>query len=215
MTPPQPDFRRLLAAGENHLEAACPALRRLIHAYGPCRLTPEPDLFRTLVRAMIAQLISTAAARTITARLECQVNGQMTPQQIMKLSDEEFQRCGISGGKRRAIRELAAHFLACPDFGVQVQQADDATVRQRLLPLRGVGPWTVDMVLMFGLGRPDIWPVGDLGLRAGVRALFVLPDLPDSQTMIKVAEPWRPYRTIASWYLWRSRGWVPQSGNNA
>ena len=214
MTPLEADFPKQVAAVETHLQAVCPRLAQLINDLGPCRLTPEPDLFRTLVRAMIAQLISTAAARTISARLEAKVCGQITPLQIVGLSDEQFQQCGISGGKRRAIRELAGHFLTNRGFAEQVREVDDETVRRLLLPLRGVGPWTVDMVLMFGLGRLDIWPVGDLGLRAGVRELFSLTELPDSQQMTQLAEPWRPYRTIASWYLWRSRGWVPQSGND-
>lgn len=207
------DYADMCRAAERHLAEVAAPFAELIERVGPCSLTPEPDLFRTLVRAMIAQFISTAAARSITGRLETRLKGKLTATGILKLTDEDFQTCGIRGGKLRSIRELAEHFRANRKFARSVLEADDEGVRKLLLPLRGIGPWTVDMILMFGLARPDVLPVGDLGLRAGVRDLFQLPELPEAKALQTLAESWRPYRTIATWYVWRSRGWVPQSGN--
>ncbi len=205
------DFETQLRAAEAHLASVSPPLAEMIARVGPCTLTAEPDLFRVLVRAIVAQLISTAAARTISGRLEAAVKGRLTPAAVLKLSDDQFKACGISGAKRKAIRGLAEHFRTNRGFAKQVGGATDEDVRKLLLPLTGIGPWTVDMVLIFGLGRPDVLAVGDLGLRAGVRDLFGLPDLPTPKQLVELTEPWRPYRSVATWYLWRSRGWVPQS----
>ena len=205
------DFETQLRAAEAHLASVSPHLAGMIARVGPCTLTAEPDLFKVLVRAIVAQLISTAAARTITGRLEAAVKGRLTPAAVLKLTDDEFKACGISGAKRKAIRGLAEHFRATRGFAKRVGGAPDEDVRKLLLPLTGIGPWTVDMVLIFGLGRPDVLAVGDMGLRAGVRDLFGLPDLPTPKQLAELTEPWRPYRSVATWYVWRSRGWVPQS----
>jgi DNA-3-methyladenine glycosylase II len=157
---------------------------------------------------MIAQLISTPAARSINARLEAALGGKVTPSRLLALTDDELKACGVSGNKAKAIRGLAEHFRANRGFARAVARADDLTVRERLLPLRGVGPWTVDMVLMFAFSRLDVLPVGDLGLRAGVRDLYGLRELPTSSELTEIAEPWRPYRSVGTWYLWRYRGWT-------
>lgn len=204
------DFAALLRTAEAHLAGVSPAFAGLIAKVGPCTLVPETDVFRVVVRAIVAQLISTAAAKTISARLDAAVNGKLTPAAVLKLADADFQSCGISGGKRRAIRGLAERFQVSRTFRRRVLAADDAGVRELLLPIPGIGPWTVDMVLVFGLGRPDVLPVGDLGLRSGVRDLFGLPALPTAAELTALAEPWRPYRTIATWYVWRAKGWTPE-----
>jgi DNA-3-methyladenine glycosylase II len=200
-------------AAEAHLTAACPRMAGLVTRVGRCTLSPEPDLFHVLVRAMVSQLISTAAAKTIQARLLAKLGGTLTPGRLAGLPEDDLRSCGLSGAKARALRELAEHFRANRSFARKLAAADDAAARAMLLPLRGVGPWTVDMVLMFSVPwRPDVLPVGDLGVRAGMRDLFGLPELPVARQMVELAEPWRPYRTVACWYLWRSRGFVPQSG---
>ena len=203
---------------QNQAEAAAKALRRvpqfkpLIKTHGLCKLVPKSDLFVVLCGSIISQLISTKAARTIQGRFEALVVSEgLNPTAVSKLSTEALRGCGLSGAKTVAIHGLARHFLDVPDFNEQVHSASDEQARKLLLPLRGIGPWTVDMVLMFGLGRPDILPVGDLGLRAAVKDIFELTDLPDAKSLIELARPWQPYRTFATWYLWRSRGWVPQS----
>lgn len=206
-------FTAAAREAERHLAEVEPRFAPLIAGIGPCSLIPEGDLFRGLVRAVVAQLISTAAAKTISARVETLVKNKVTPATVAKLTDEQLQSCGVSGGKRKAIRAVVELFGSRRNVAAELLAADDDTLRATLLELHGIGPWTVDMVQIFCLGRPDIWPVGDLGVRAGVKDLFKLRSLPDAKKMHKLAAPWQPYRTVAAWYMWRSRGWVPQSAD--
>ena len=204
-------FVSVARAAELHLAEAEPRLAPLIAGIGPCSLLPEPDVFRGLVRAVLAQLISTAAAKSITAKVEKAVGNRLTPATLGKLTDEQLQACGVSTGKRKTLRGVVELFQSKRGMAKLIAEGDDDAVRGHLLPLHGVGPWTVDMVLIFCLGRPDVLPVGDFGVRAGVKDLFKLRSLPDAAKLTRLTKAWRPYRTVASWYLWRSRGWVPQS----
>ncbi len=205
------DVPAVLRKAERHLKKSCPTLSPLVAGIGKCTLSPDPDVFAALVRAVLAQLISTAAAKSITLRLTAALKDKITPRRLLALTDDELRACGIARGKAKALRGLAEAFTP-RSFAKQLAAADDATARAMLLPLHGIGPWTVDMIAMFAVPwRPDVLPVGDLGVRAGVKDLFRLPELPDATTLTALAEPWRPYRTVASWYIWRSRGWVPRS----
>jgi DNA-3-methyladenine glycosylase II len=211
MSIPADGVPAVLRKAERHLCNRCPTLAPVVAGVGPCSLAPDPDVFAALVRAVIAQLISTAAARSITSRLEAAVKGRLTPGRLLKLTDDELRACGIARGKAKAIRGMAEAF-AGGRLAKKLAAADDAAARTLLLPLHGIGPWTVDMIGMFACPwRPDILPVGDLGVRAGVRDLFKLAELPTAAQLTQIAEPWRPYRTVACWYLWKSRGWVPRS----
>lgn len=202
-------FTEQLRVAERHLVAVEPRFGPLIESHGPCTLTPEPDLFRGLVRAVIAQLISTAAARSIFAKFEAGVNKKLTPARVLALTDEQMQACGLSGGKRKAIRAVAELFASTRGLNATLTDADDAFVRATLLPLHGIGPWTVEMLLIFCLGRPDVWPVGDLGVRLAVKDVFKMRTLPDAKKLTKLAKPWQPHRTVAAWHLWWSRS-VPK-----
>ena len=202
---PTTTFAELATAAEVHLVAVEPRFGPLIDAHGPCSLTPEPDLFRGLVRAVIAQLISTAAARSITAKFEASLKCKLTPTRVLARTDEQMQACGLSGAKRKTIRGIAELFASTRGLNATLTKADDAFVRSTLLPLHGIGPWTVDMLLIFCLGRPDVWPVGDLGVRLAIQDLYRMRKLPDAKKLTKLAKPWQPYRTFAAWYLWRSR----------
>jgi DNA-3-methyladenine glycosylase II len=206
--PDRHDVHRTLA--EAHLRKAEPRFAPIIDAVGPCTLVCETNLFRSLARAIVSQLISTAAARTINERLEVALKRKVLPSRLLALSDEELRGCGISGGKSKSLRALADLFQRTRGLNAKLLAADDDTIRELLLPLHGIGPWTIDMFLIFAMGRPDVWPVGDLGVRAGMKDVFKLKELPDAKAMAKLAEPWRPYRTYAAWYLWRSRGWEGQ-----
>ncbi len=211
MSIPAADVPATLAAAQAHLLTAGGPLAAMVERLGPCTLSPDPDVFAALVRAVLAQLISTAAARSITLRLEAALAGKFTPRRLLALTDDELQACGIARSKAKALRGLAEAFTP-RGFAKQLAAADDAGARAMLLPLHGIGPWTVDMVAMFAVPwRPDVLPVGDLGIRAGVRDLYALPELPTAEQLTTIAEPWRPYRTVACWYIWKSRGWVPRS----
>ena len=204
-------FPELARAAEAHLLAVEPRFAPLMEAYGPCRLKPEPDLFRGSIRAVIAQLISTAAARSITTKFEAALKGKITPARVLAMTDGQMQACGLSAPKRKTVRGLAELFGATRGLNAKLMAAGDAAVRAALLPLHGIGPWTVDMLLIFCLGRPDVWPVGDLGVRLAAQTLFKMRKIPDAKRLTALAQPWRPYRTFAAWYLWRSRSPVPQS----
>ncbi len=206
---PTPALAAELRRAEAHLRATSPAMSGLIDHVGLCAFAPDPDVFAVLLRSVASQLISVAAARAITGRLEAAAGHDVTPARVAALAPEVLKTCGVSGAKQRTVLGLANHFLATPDLPARLAAADDAGVRSLLLPLYGVGPWTVDMVLLFALGRLDTLPVGDLGLRAGAKALFGLAELPAGAGLVTLAEPWRPYRAVATWYLWRGNGWAP------
>jgi len=188
-------------------------MKRLIQHVGSCTLERGSDRFVVLIRAVISQLISTTAARSVFARLETAV-GQcgISPAAILALEEDAMRKCGLSGAKTTSIRQIANLITAGELDLEQLEKATDAEVSSQLLPLRGIGPWTVQMFLIFGLGRLNVLPVGDLGVRAAVREHYGLEELPTVQQLREKGEAWAPYCTIAAWYLWRSRGWVPQSG---
>jgi DNA-3-methyladenine glycosylase II len=195
-----------------HLARRDPTLKRLIAAVGPCTLRHEPDGFAALVRSIISQQISTKAAASIHARLlEALGKRGLRPAVLLALTDERMRGAGLSASKVRSLRDLAekVHTGAVP-LPALPELADEEVI-EALLPVRGIGRWTAQMFLIFSLGRPDVLPVDDLGLRAGVQQIYELADLPDRETLAELAEPWRPYRSVATWYFWRSRGGVPQS----
>ncbi len=206
MAPRVKSFAAQLKAAERHLtKLGCP-LAEMVAKVGPCTLPESPDVFAITIRAVIGQLISTAAAKSIYTRLTNAAGGALTPESVLAVSDDALKACGVSGGKRRCVLGVARHFLDVPegiDFAETLRRADDAAVRAHLLPLYGVGPWTVDMVLLFALGRLDTLPVGDLGLRVGVRNVFGLSELPGPKACEELTAAWRPYRGVATWYLWR------------
>jgi DNA-3-methyladenine glycosylase II len=172
----------------------------------------EPNRFVSLARSIISQQISTKAALAIRTRLEQTCNGgAITPAGLLALSDEALRAAGLSASKMKSLRDLANRvYTGCVLLDAIHELADEEVI-EALLPIRGIGRWTAQMFLIFSLGRLDILPVDDLGLRAGVQSQYGLDELPDKDQLIELAEPWRPYRSIATWYFWRSRGFVPQS----
>lgn len=194
-----------------------PILAGLIRQIGPCTLEPGGEPFPTIVQAIVGQLISAQAARTVFARLLALMpaNGSdtsLTPEALLAHSIDDLRAVGLSGSKVASMREVA---LQATDGRLplnRLHEIDDATLTTALTAIKGIGPWTVNMVLMFHLGRPDVLPVSDFGLRAGVRDLYGLDTLPTVAQLVQIAESWRPWRTVATWYLWRGRGFVPRSG---
>ena len=199
------------AKARRHLSRRDVRLRRLIAKIGPCTLQPMPDHFALLVRSIISQQISTKAAVAIHGRLVEQIGNPIRPRAILKATDEELRAAGLSRGKQLSLRDLAQK---CADREVRLAQLadlDDEAVIEQLIPVRGIGRWTAEMFLIFGLGRLDVMPVADYGLRAGMKREHSLAELPNRQTLLELTEAWRPYRSIGTWYIWRSFGAVPQS----
>ena len=122
---------------------------------------------------------------------------------ILATPDADLRAAGLSGAKTAALKDLARHVVERKVVPAKLAKASDEDIAATLLPVRGIGPWSVDMFLMFALARPDVLPVGDLGIRKGMQRHFNLRKLPEAERMIALAAPWRPYRTAASWYMWR------------
>ncbi len=192
-------------AAIKHLRAADPVMKEVIRRVGPFGLKPQRNGFRMLAISIISQQISTAAARTIRGRLEEQLKpGRFTAANIAQLSREQLRSVGLSRQKGEYLHGLAA---AVSERTIRLDRAarmHDEQLIEHLTALKGVGRWTAQMYLVFSLGRPDVFPHDDLGIRSAIRNLYGLAELPDRHTCHRVAEPWRPYATVASWYCWRS-----------
>ena len=196
---------------ESHLRAADPVLAALMDAVGPDRLgdaragRPD-DHYGALVRSIVGQQLSTKAARTIYLRL-CERYGGRTPTPAELLADDlEALRlaAGLSRAKASYLKSLAEHVVGGELELERFDAMPDEEVAAELIAVKGLGQWTVDMYLMFHLQRPDVLPVGDLGIRRAVERAYDLPGLPDPARLTEIAEPWRPHRTLACRYLWRS-----------
>jgi DNA-3-methyladenine glycosylase II len=199
-----------LRKAERHLTGADPVLAKLIGEHGKCSLSAEPDLFKAMIYTVVSQQLATKAARAIKAKVIKQFTLRgLTPRRVLNATDAQLRGCGLSGGKVKTLRAVAEAFSKRTVNPKTIDQLTDDDVAATLLPIHGIGPWSVHMILMFSLCRPDVLPVGDFGIRVAARNLYGLPDLADADTLERIAQPWRPYRTIASWYLWRSIDPIP------
>jgi DNA-3-methyladenine glycosylase II len=190
-----------------HLSRRDATLKAVIRRVGPCMLTPRPDEpLRLLVRCVISQQISVKAADSIYAKLSGRwKSGPLTLGKLQKLTAEDFRECGFSGAKVRTIAAILERVVEDKGFLKRLPTLDDDAFRESITSIKGLGPWSADMLLMFGFARLDILPVGDLGLKMGIKDVYGLVSPPSVEEMTAIAEPWRPYRTIASWYMWRAR----------
>ena len=184
-----------------------PKLSALIRRVGPCRL-PEGrtrDPFGSLVRAVISQQLSGKAADTIHRRVIEVVGGtdRMGPASLLAADPAALRAAGVSGPKISYLRDLAEHVRDGRLDLPALESLTDAEVIQAITGVKGFGRWSAEMFLMFRLNRPDVFPVGDLGIVKGVQHLFGMKRRPAPRTMTRLAERWRPYRSVAAWYLWR------------
>jgi DNA-3-methyladenine glycosylase II len=188
-----------------------PIFKRMIDQIGRCTLQPNSDGFSVLAHSIVSQQISGKAAASISGRLvaRCGRKG-LKPKRVAELTDEEIRTCGLSANKLLSLRSLSDHFLSDRMLRGNLDEHSDEEIHEHLIPIRGIGPWTVQMFLIFSLGRLDVFPTLDLGVRNAMQKHFENEEMPVTE-MIERAEPWRPYRTVATWYLWRSLGPVPQS----
>jgi DNA-3-methyladenine glycosylase II len=189
------------------LKAADPILGQLIDQVGDCTLGMEPrsgDLLYTLCESILHQQLSTKVAKIIHQRFIGLYPAGLTPQLLLGTSEEDLRSVGLSRPKIRYLQDLAAHVAQGLPTLEELDKLDDETIISTLTPIKGIGRWTVEMLLIFRLGRLDVWPVDDLGIRTGAQRLYGWKEMPDRKTLFKQGEPWQPYRTIAAWYLWRS-----------
>ncbi len=192
-----------------HLRKVDPVLGGVIRAAGPYSFAPEPgcEPFQILAQAIAHQQLNGTAANTILARLvaSCGEGSFPTPERVLAAPAQQLRAAGFSHAKVAALKDLAAKALAAvvPDRPT-LEQLDDAAIIERLTQVRGVGRWTVEMLLMFHLDRPDVLPVDDFGVRSGFRAAYGLRTLPHPKVLAAWGERWKPYRSAAAWYLWRA-----------
>jgi len=179
-------------------------MKQIIHGVGPCLMTIDSSPFRMLIRSIVGQQLSVAAAATIWSRFVA-ANGskRFSPGSLERLPDADLRACGVSHAKIRSIREIQYSFATRAVTAAKLRRLPDKEVKDVLSTLRGVGPWTADMFLMFGLGRMDIFPVGDLGVVNAIGTFYGDGTRPDVEFMTQIAEKWTPYRSIATWYCWQ------------
>jgi len=188
-----------------HLQNADPILGGIIQRVGPYRMQHRDPNFHTLVRSIVYQQLSGKAALTIFNRLIAAAKvDPLTPESVLKLRPARMRTLGLSKQKLTYIRELARMTRDGEIRFDQVHTLEDAAIIEHFTQVKGIGVWTAQMFLIFALRRLDVLPTGDLGVRAAIKKAYNLPELPSPAEMEKIAEAWRPYCSVASWYLWRS-----------
>ena len=177
----------------------------IISKVGPCRMTFREADFHSLARSIVFQQLNGKAAGTIFDRLTAAAKADpLTPEAVLKVRLPKLRAAGLSAQKASYIRDLAARTRAGEVDFLKLPSLDDDGVVEHLTQVKGVGPWTAQMILIFALKRGDVLPTADYGIRAAMKRAYSLDDLPKAAQMETIAAPWRPYRSIACWYLWRS-----------
>jgi DNA-3-methyladenine glycosylase II len=192
-------------AARKHLLHADPVLRALVERVGPYRLESRGSPYQSLLRALLYQQLAGAAASAIERRFLAIFGDRIPePKELLATSPEQLRAAGISRQKAGYLHSLAERAAAGGlDDGRLRRASDDETI-EHVTQIKGVGRWTADMLLMFCLGRPDVLPVGDLGVQRAMKEAYQLDSLPDPPRMLAIADSWRPYRSAGAWYLWRS-----------
>lgn len=198
--------QRLPEGAADHLRASDPVLASIIDRVGPFEPSHEPDLWWALVDAIVSQQISVRAAAAILERVSALGDGvgRPTPADLARASEEELRARGLSRAKVRYLQNLAARWLDGSLDPEALPSLPDEEVVRRLVQVKGIGRWTAEMVLIFCLRRPDVLPVDDLGLRTAVQRAYGLAARPDRAALVALGEPWRPFRSAATLYLWQS-----------
>jgi len=197
------------AAAVRHLKKGDPAMAALIKKVGPCGITVRDKVqpWQALTRAVAYQQLHARAAEAIFGRfLALYEHGKFpTPEEILETDHHELRKVGFSNNKAEAIRDIAAHAEAgkIPTRAKCAKMTDEEIIAA-CLPVRGVGRWTIEMLLIFTLGRMDVWPIDDFGVREGYRALYDLERQPTPKQLKTLGEKWSPWRSVAAWYLWRA-----------
>jgi DNA-3-methyladenine glycosylase II len=188
-----------------HLKKSDPVIAGIIRRVGPYAIVYREPSFESLVRSIVYQQLSGRVASVIFGRLHAAAGQeQLMPAGIMRLRPEKMRKLGLSGQKTLYIRELAKHTKRGSIVFENLPDTDDAVVIEHLTRVKGIGVWTAQMFLMFALRRTDVLPVADLGIRAAMKKAYGLNDLPKPDEMERIAAAWKPYSSIACWYLWRS-----------
>ena len=187
-----------------HLRQADPVMRAIIDQVGAYQIQFRDPDFETLVKSIVYQQLSGRVAGVIFGRVTDAAGGRLTPEGILKLRPVRMRTLGLSGQKTAYIRDLARHARDGRVAFEELAGLPDEAVIERLTEVKGIGVWTAHMFLIFALRRPNVLPTGDLGIRNAIRKAYGILELPKPAEMETLSERWRPYRTVACWYLWRS-----------
>ncbi|MET0545707.1 MAG: DNA-3-methyladenine glycosylase [Caulobacterales bacterium] len=193
--------------GHKALSRKDPIMRALIKKHGPCPMVHKPGVepYHALLRSVVFQQLSGKAAETILGRVLALFPPPFpTPEQILLIDPSLLRSAGLSGNKTLAILDIARKTLdgAIPKAG-EIDHLPDDEIIARLVAVRGIGKWSVEMFLMFTLGRPDVWPIDDLGVRKGYAMAYGV-EMPSPKALLEIGEAWRPYRSLAAWLFWRA-----------
>jgi DNA-3-methyladenine glycosylase II len=206
-------FQQQLRQAEAHLAKNDKKLAPIIKAAGPCRIEPHTDHYGELVGSIVGQQLSSIAAGTIWRRVLDLFGGQMpAPEDLIKVEDQKLRDVGLSWAKVRYVKDLAQHILDGRLDLDHIATMPNEQIIEQLTAVKGLGEWSAHMFMMFGLGRLDILPVGDLGVRKAVMNLYGLREMPAPEQIITISNKnhWHPYESVASWYLWQSLDNNPQ-----
>ena len=188
----------------NHLKKSDPVLRAIIERVGPCRMEFGPAEFSSVAEAIVYQQLNGKAAVTIFKRFAALAGEPLTPEGVLKLSDEQLRGVGLSKQKSAYLKDLAAKTASgALDFS-RLPELSDEEVITHLTQVKGIGVWTAHMFLIFSLRRPNVLPTGDYGVQMAVKKHYRKRKLPKPKDMEKIARAWEPYRSVACWYMWRS-----------
>ncbi|MDB5161062.1 MAG: putative DNA-3-methyladenine glycosylase [Candidatus Saccharibacteria bacterium] len=207
------NFNQQLAEAGRHLSKNDARLAPIIKMSGPCRITPHTDHYGELVGSIVGQQLSVKAAATIWQRVLSMFGGKMpAPEQLIKISDQKLRDAGLSWAKVGYVKDLAQHILDKRLDLDHISTMPNDQLIEQLTAVKGIGEWSAHMFMMFGLGRLDILPVGDLGIRKAIMNLYELKQLPDPAAVVTIANEnsWHPYESVAAWYLWQSLDNNPQ-----
>jgi DNA-3-methyladenine glycosylase II len=204
-----PFYAQHIKAGRLHLQQRDPVMKRIVKSVGPFQAKTKRDRFGTLVNSIISQQISVAAARTIRGRLmdaagDGKRNPKIAPENLLEFDVDSLRAIGVSRQKATYVLDLAGKVSSGAVELNDIHRKDDDAVIESLTQVKGVGIWTAQMFLMFSLGRLNVLPVDDLGLKNAIRKQYELDEVPGRIEMEDLAVNWRPFATIACWYLWQS-----------
>jgi len=187
-----------------HFDEKDPVMAAVIRGTGAFKLSRNRNYFLVLCKAIIAQQISTKAAESITRRFQVLFAGQTpTPEKVARISDSKLRGSGLSGQKVKYLKDLGARFLDGSIRPHRLTYQNNEKVIETLTSVYGIGRWTAEMFLIFSLSRLDVLPLGDLGLKAGIKKIYKMRDLPSPKKMLALGKKWHPMETVATWYAWR------------
>jgi len=203
---PTLNSKRTFRSGVEHISRVDPKLRGLVRKIGPIEFKAEGDPFESLVESIISQQLNGQAARSIYSKMRDLLNGELiTAEELFNIPISKLRKVGVSPQKISYLKDLSSRVIKREIDLENLSDFEDAHIIRILDEVRGIGPWTAQMFLLFTLGRIDVLPVDDLGIQMGIRRVYSLRKLPDAKRVEKIAKKWHPYCSVASLYLWRSK----------